>query len=267
MGNVNFKPPAINTVDDAQETTVLLGFSRYLCRDFERNNIQMTGNWYLEAIDENVNALHRAILEHGYRTVNFVGISKSCTGGFIFAGRLSRLLPDVQFRVFGFSSYTTMNRSWYEENGKVEYVPESLEEIWASEASRALANVVGDADSYLGVENLHYFLIYPNRSRGGEPELAKRLEGMPNCHMIPLEVRVHGVLFPFWRKLLPDQKIELFEGQVKKLPAHAYDYFSRMQAWDPFNFNLYSVVYDTDSFMKNMITFNETIQPLSQETE
>lgn len=257
----------VNRVDDANEVTVLLGFSKYLCRGFERNNIQMTGNWYLEDVEADTEQLQRIISEQRYRTVNFVGISKSCTGGIILAGRLAKILPDVQFRVFGFSAYTTLEQSWYQCEGKEDFVPDSLRAIWASDELTHLGKVHGDALQYVGPDNLYFYLIFPNRSRGGEPEVARRLEGQHHCHLIPLEVRVHGVLFPFWRKLLPDQKIELFEGQVKKLPAHAYDYFSRMQAWEPFNFNLYSVIYDTERFIESMAEFNKTIEPLSSDVE
>lgn len=69
-------------------------------------------------------------------------------------------------------------------------------------------------------------------------------------------VRFHSIIFPFWKKLLPDMEVEMFEGQVKKMPTYAYEYFDAMQQDKFYLFNIYNLLYDTDRFSDELNRFN-----------
>ena len=85
--------------------------------------------------------------------------------------------------------------------------------------------------------------------------MAKRLEDS-NIYHIEVLVRFHSIIFPFWKKLLPDMKVELFERQVKNMPSYAYEYFKCMQDFRPYKLNIYNLLYDTDEFIQQIESFN-----------
>lgn len=252
------KYPTIFNLKDKNDKsiTALLGFSKYLCGGFNRNNIQMTGNWYLHRIKGQTEEITEILNEFKPSQVNFVGTSKSNTGSFIFASRLAKKFPDIEFRIFAFSAYTILNKIFFVKEGLLNVAPASLVKIWNNDFLCGKAEIHGDALKLLNHPNIKAYLLYPAPSNGGEPIMAKRLEEMSNVITIPLEVRVHGILFPFWKPLLPGLKLELFEGQTMELPEDVYSYFYAMQNDVNYTFNLYSVVYDTENFIEEIDRFN-----------
>lgn len=253
--------PIINVVDGKDPSvTVLLGFNKYICRGFSKNNIQVTGSWYLiqEDIDIIVESISDYIKINDATEVNFIGVSKSCTGGFILASILAAKYKNVVFRIFAFSGRTILNKEFYEERGLIDAkIAPSLLKVWKNKAYKESLELYGDARFLIeGISNIEAYLLYPAPSRGHEPLMVERMEGLDNVKLIPLEVRLHGILYPFWKPVSKDSTIEAFEGQVIKLPDAVYEYFHRMQNYEEYKFDLYSLVYDTDDFIYNMKIFN-----------
>lgn len=251
-------PTIVNRTSDGDNTvTVLLGFSKYLCRGFERNNIQMTGNWYLDNVESQASDVSAYIAHHKPKFVNFVGTSKSCTGAFIFANRLAPCFPKTIFRVFAFSAYTRLDRTYYEQTGRIGDLPESLVRTWETAEGLALTERYKDAINLVQASNIKVYLIFPSRSRGTEPDAAKRMSHLENVALVPLRVRVHSVIFPFWRTLTPNAKIETFEGlRPTKLKPDVYNYFHAMQTDPWYRFSLYTLIFETPRFREEMKRFN-----------
>lgn len=251
-------PTVVNrTSEEDNSVTVLLGFSKYLCRGFERNNIQMTGNWYLENIASQVSDIASYISHYKPKFVNFVGTSKSCTGAFIFANQLATRFPKTIFRIFAFSAYTRLDRSYYEQNGMVEELPESLVRTWETPEGLAVTARYKDAVDLVQAPNIKVYLIFPSRSRGPEPDAAKRMAHLQNVALIPLRVQVHSVIFPFWKTLTPDAKVETFEGlRPTKLKPEVYRYFHAMQTDPWYRFSLYTLIFETPRFRQEIKRFH-----------
>lgn len=253
-----FRPAIINQLDTADDTvTILLGFSKYLCRGFERNNIQITGNWYLDAIEAQSSLIDSYLRSNRPKFVNLVGTSKSCTGAFIIANHFAKLYPKMIFRIFAFSAYTRLDRAYYERIGMLDEVPQSLLDIWGTPEGAMLTERYKDAADLLQAKNIKAYMIYPSRSRGPEPDAARRLTTLQNVTLIPLRVRVHSVIFPFWKTLTPDAKIETFEGNPPAaLRPDVYDYFHAMQTDPWYRFSLYTLIFDTARFRQEMKRFH-----------
>lgn len=252
-----YLPAVFNEVDPTDTSVnLLLGFSRYIFNGFRQNNIQMTGDWYLEDIEENVAFLHQFIQGRGIKTVNIIGTSKSNTGAFIFTNILAQRCSDVTFRVFAFSSYTTIDKSFYVEHALMDFIPPSLKNVWKDNHAYIPENInLSDARALQGRANIELYLLYPELSRGGEPELARRVTGNNVTH-IPMQLRFHSIIFPFWKTLLSGKKIELFEGQVKELPPAVFEYLQAMQA-HTYPLNLYSMINDTERFIAELELFDK----------
>ncbi|MCT7665983.1 tetratricopeptide repeat protein [Shinella kummerowiae] len=248
-------PPEIlfNPTNNSPEVTILLGFAKYMFRGFQRNNIQMKGDWYLEYIDNNIDYLSRHIRTHNLSSVNMIGTSKSCTGAFIFSHELAKRFPDVKFNVFAFSAYTTLDKAFYDERQLQKYLPGSLLKVWDNPEKFAspLARY-GDSARLAQADNISLVLLYPEFSRGGEAELAKRMQKHANARFLSLPVRTHSIIAPFWHKLLASQEIEVFEGVVRPLPAQDYAYFSSLQNHPDYTFDLYHLLEDTDRFIAKL---------------
>ncbi|MGP9468254.1 hypothetical protein ACT3RU_14750 [Halomonas sp. TP35] len=252
------KPTVFNLIDSSDKTvTVLLGFSKYICGGFRRNNIQMTGDWYLDYIDERVEEIVKVIDVLTPNEVNFVGTSKSNTGSFIFASKLSVLFPEITFKIFAFSAYTKLDKNFFEDNGLVDVAPPSLVKIWENNIDNKKALIHADALELIDKTNIEAYLLYPAPSRGAEPVMAQRMQVLSNVTTVPLNVRVHGILFPFWKPLLPGLKLEVFEGQVMELRKDVYAYFEGMQNDKSYKFDLYSIVFDTQKFVEEMARFDK----------
>jgi tetratricopeptide (TPR) repeat protein len=252
-------PPEIlfNRVNDSPEVTILLGFAKYMFRGFQRNNIQMKGDWYLEYIEENIAYLSDHIRAHNLSVVNMIGTSKSCTGAFIFSHELSKIFPNVKFNVFAFSAYTTLDKAFYDESKLNKFLPGSLLKVWANPEKFASAQArYGDSTQLAKADNISLVFLYPRHSRGGEAELAKRMQGHANARFCALPVRTHSIIAPFWHKLREDQEIEVFEGVVRPLPAQDYAYFSELQNYAGYTFDLYHLLEDTDRFLAELERLN-----------
>jgi len=257
--------PAIHNEIDSSDTSInlLLGFSRYIFNGFKLNNIQMTGDWYLNDIEESMDYLASFLRSNNIKNVNIIGTSKSNTGAFLFTNNLANLFPEIQFRVFAFSSYTTIEKSFYEENGLIGFIPSSLHKVWNDPEIYTPEHIArSDAKTLENRKNISLFLLYPELSRGGEPELARRVEG-DNITHIPMKLRFHSIIFPFWKKLLPGKKIELFEGQVKELPVAVFSYLQAMQAHS-YPLNLYSMLTETQQFIDELAHFDRLYQETSR---
>lgn len=254
--------PIVNILNtDDSVITILLGFSKYICKGFSKNNIQVTGNWYLEEDESILLSITDAIDKYNFKEVNFIGISKSCTGGFIFSSILSEKYPNVHFRNFAFSAYTRLDKSFYETNNLLDKVPPSLVKIWNNDAYFDKLSKNFDAVNLMeNKNNIFTYLLYPAPSRGPEPLMVQRMEGLDNVCSIPLEVRLHGILYPFWKTISKDSTVEAFEGKVITLPEKVYQYFYEMQTYSAYKFDLYSLIYDTDTFILNMRVFNKKFQ-------
>jgi len=253
-------PPEIlfNRINDAPEVTILLGFSKYMFRGFQRNNIQMKGDWYLDHIKENTEYLSRHINKHRVSVVNLIGTSKSCTGAFIFSDELANRFPKVKFNVFAFSAYTTLDKAFYDERQLNRFLPGSLLSLWENPElyASALARY-GDSTRLAQSHNTSVTLLYPEHSRGGEAVLAQRMQGHANARLLPLPVRTHSIIAPFWHKLLEGQEIEVFEGVVRPLPPADYAYFSGLQNHPDYTFDLYHMLEDTERFAAKLEEANK----------
>ncbi|MGQ3212261.1 tetratricopeptide repeat protein [Shinella sp.] len=248
-------PPEIlfNRINDAPEVTLLLGFAKYMFRGFQRNNIQMKGDWYLDHVKENTEYLNRHIRKHDLTVVNMIGTSKSCTGAFIFSDELAKRFPKVKFNVFAFSAYTTLDKAFYDEHQLNRFLPGSLLNIWENPGRYASALArYGDSSRLAQSDNVSLTLLYPEYSRGGEAALAQRMKGRVNARLLPLPVRTHSIIAPFWHKLLEGQEIEVFEGVVRPLPPRDYAYFSGLQNHPDYTFDLYHMLDDTDRFLAKL---------------
>ncbi|APG95403.1 hypothetical protein SAMCFNEI73_pC1699 (plasmid) [Sinorhizobium americanum] len=81
---------------------------------------------------------------------------------------------------------------------------------------------------------------------------------LDNVALIPLRVRVHSVIFPFWKTLTPDAKVETFEGlKPTTLKPEVYKYFHAMQTDAWYRFSLYTLIFETPRFRQEMKRFNE----------
>ena len=173
------------------------------------------------------NHISSYIQENGATEVNFVGVSKSCTGGFILASKLSKKYAGVVFRIFAFSGRTILHQEFYEERGLLDgKVAPSLKKVWANKDYETVLKEYGDAKQLIkGINNIKAYFLYPAPSRGHEPLMVERMQDLDNVHSIPLEVRLHGILYPFWKTVSKDSTVEAFEGKLsnyQKLFIHIF---------------------------------------------
>lgn len=94
-----------------KDITILLGMdSKYLFKNFSRNNIQLTNTWYFDYVYDNIISLSECFLKYKPHTINIVGTSKSCNGAVILSHKLSVIFPTITFRLFLFSPYTIFDK-------------------------------------------------------------------------------------------------------------------------------------------------------------
>jgi len=171
-----YLPIKENIINKNDKTlTVLLGFSKYMFHNFKYNNVQVTGDYYLDD-EENLDALVDVISDFNPMTINLIGTSKSGTGAFIYTKVLKEVFKSIKFRIFAFSSYTTIDKDFYERNDLMKFIPPSLSKIWDNKKLYTPQNIkLAEAKELVDIDNISIFLIYPNLSRGGSHCLLKEL--------------------------------------------------------------------------------------------
>lgn len=160
----------INIKDYSNKTiTLIFGFSKFMFKDFQYNNIQLTGDWYLQNHSKDLKIVKEIIKKNEFSTINLIGTSKSNTGCFIFVKILSSIFQKIKFRIFAFSAYTTIEKSFYVENNLLEYIPKSLRDIWNNIQTYNQETIeLADARGLENLKNVELFFLYPELSRGGE---------------------------------------------------------------------------------------------------
>ncbi len=236
------------------EVDVILGHGKHILRGYNRDNVKLIGGWYFNNISINTEFLAGIIEKHAIKRVNFIGTSKSCTGAIILTKELISKFPNVVFNLFLFSAYTTVDRDVYIRRKIEAGAPGSLKSFWDSEKYNPKAVRRAEARGLVNKPNVFLYLFYPEKSRQGEPQLAKRVVG-DNIHYIGMPVWLHNTLYPLWKKIEDNKTIEIYESEFREMQPDDFAFYTKLQNCQHYRFNLYSCVENMDRFMKHLDAF------------
>jgi hypothetical protein len=251
---------SVEIVQKNGEVDIILGHDKHILNGYERDNVKLVGGWYVNNVRRNTAIVREILLEHKIQKVNFVGTSKSCTGAIIITRALMRQLPDVSFKLFLFSAYTSLDKEVYIRRKIDDRVPGSLKSVWESRAYSAELIRVAEARGLVNKDNVQVFLFFPEKSKQGEPVLARRVSGQNIVH-VGMPVWMHNTLYPLWKKVENDRTIEIYESEFRKMEPADYEFYSAMQAYPVYSFNLYSCIEDPERFIKNLEAFKANYVP------
>ncbi len=246
----------IDIKENNQEIDVILGHDKHILRGYKRNNVKMLGGWYFRNIKTNVDFLLGVIAEYGLTRVNFIGTSKSCSGAIVLTKEIAPLLPEVQFKLFLFSPYTTIDRAVFVKRNIEEPAPGSLKSFWSSDKYTPSLIRRFEARGLVDKDNVLVYMFYPEKSKQGEPVLAKRVSGENIIH-VGLPVWMHNTLYPLWKKVEADMTIEIYESEFREMHPTDFAFYTHLQNYPCYSFNLYSCVENMDRFIKNLEAFKE----------
>ena len=237
--------------------TFILGIEKLALRNFKYNNIQMIVGNEFDFFPEQIDLLYEAIVKNEIKSVNIIGMSKTCTSGVVYATALTERLVDMPINLFLFSPYTTIDEKFYRENNLLESVPRSLKIMWKKQSLHEEFLNYRDVISLVLFKNVQIFVIFPQYGVHCEPECASRIAHQENVTLIPLRVSTHAVLLPFWNQLKWDLKIEAFENEFAYLNIKDYWYYSFFQKEFKVKDSLYELMFDHRIFLKKLDIFNE----------
>lgn len=251
---INIPEIKYNLHHQEKDITILLGMdSKYLFKNFNRNNIQLTNTWYFDYIYDNVISLSEYILKYKPHIINIVGTSKSCNGAVILSHKLSVIFPTIKFRLFLFSPYTIFDKSYYNTLGLTEKLPPTLVEIMNNPKYQDRIKIYEDSRKLLDRKNVYPFIVFPKYSIGGESVMASRLYGLKNVTFIPLPLTTHSLIHPFWKRIEENMEIEIFESTKKKLPLRDFKWFTKIQNDISYTYDIYHLIFDTDQFVERIL--------------
>ena len=236
------------------EVDVILGHDKHILRGYKRDNVKMVGGWYFNNIVSNTEFLSNIIDKHAIKRVNFIGTSKSCSGAIILTKELTEKYPHVVFNLFLFSAYTTVDRDVYIRRKIEDKAPGSLKSFWNSEKYNHKAIRRMEARGLVNKKNVFVYLFYPEKSKQGEPVLVKRVTG-PNITPIGMPVWLHNTLYPLWKKVEGNMTIEIYESEFRAMEPADFDFYTKLQSYEPYRFDLYSCVENIDRFVKHLEAF------------
>ena len=246
----------IEIKDNNGEVDVILGHDKHMLHKYARNNVKMKGGWFYRNISLNVDFLLYVIEKYNIKKINFLGTSKSCSGAVIFTKELLKKGINIQYNLFMFSPYTTVDKEVYEKRNIVDKVPGTLKYFWESDRYTVHAINRMEARKLIGKDLVNMYLFYPQKSKHGEKDLALRVKG-DNITHIELPVHMHNTFFPFWKEVDNKGIIELYENVFKKMHQDDYRFYSRMQNHQAYNFHLYACMADTSVFTDKLNQFIE----------
>jgi len=234
---------------------ILLGHNKYILNYYNRNFVKLIGGWYHENITINTNYLATIIEKYKIKKVNFIGASKSCSGCIVLTkGLLEKKFPSLKFKLFLFSAYTTIDKNVYVKRRIEGKAPASLKSVWNSKFYTENLIRKMEMRRLINVKNVMIYLFYPCKSNQGEKILANRIQGN-NIHHIDIPVYMHNTLYPFWKKVGSDRTIELYENEFKIMHKNDYAFYSSMQEYKGYAFNLYTCIENPTKFIEEFNHF------------
>lgn len=249
----------VNITDKSDELDVLLGHRDFLFSKYSRNNIKLRGGWYYRNIKSNTDFIINVINRYGIRKLNFIGSSKSCTGAVIFTKELLKVRPELQCNLFLFSAYTTVDKDVHIKRKIDSFAPDTLKSFWESDRYTATAIKRMETKTLENLENVNLYLFYPEKTHRGEDILAKRVQGS-NVFHIGLSVGMHNTLFPLWKKVDQERKVEIYESEFRTLSNDDYTFYSKMQSYKGYNFTLYSCLENPKAFLRHFENFKQSFK-------
>jgi len=253
IDNETFK---IDINDNNGEIDVILGHSDHILHNYNRDNVKLKGGWYYRNIGLNTNFLLYIIDTYNIQKMNFIGMSKSCSGCIIFTKQLLAKDIKIEYNLFMFSPHTTIDKEVYIKRNLLDKTPGSLKGFWERNHYTPRAIKRMEARRLVGIDGVKMFIFYPEKGQNGESILAERVEGENVTH-IQLPVYMHNTFFPFWKKVDNNRKIELYEGIFRTMHKDDYAFYSRMQADENYEFHLYQCLKNTDKFIEQLNKFIE----------
>lgn len=240
--------------DSARRIVILMGHDKYIMRGFDLDNIQLTGGWYLEDTEHLADELKNVIVSHGIECVDFVGSSKSNTGSFILAKKLSDLMPGLGIKIFAFTPFTTLEENYYIAHGIADRAPGTLKGLWRDGVIDSDLARLADASDIARFDKVKVFQFFPYFSNAGEKLLCERVTGS-NIKNIPLPVSLHNSLFPFWNEV-QDQLLETHEGVFRTMPKEDYVFYRDMQNNLCGKRGIYEILLNTGKFINALRYFS-----------
>jgi len=236
------------------EVDVILGHSEHILHKYTRNNVKLKGGWFYRNIQLNTDFLLYVIKKYKIKKINFIGTSKSCSGAVIFTKELLKRDINIEYNLFMFSPYTTVDKKVYQKRNIIDKVPGTLVNFWESDRYTIHAIKRMEARSLIDKKNVFMYIFYPGKSEYGEKELARRIKGNNVTH-IEIPVFMHNTFFPFWKEVDDNGIIELYENTFKKMHRDDYRFYSRMQNYQDYNFHLYTLMKEPNIFIKKLKAF------------
>jgi len=244
----------INISGACDELDVILGHNEHMLKNYQRNNVKLKGGWYYRNIKTNTDFLSKVIKANNIKKINFIGTSKSCSGCVIFTKELRKIDIDIEYNLFMFSPYTTVDKKVYIRRGIEDKIPGSLKNFWESDMYYPRMIRRMEVRELVNIKNVNLYLIYPEKSPNGEKVLAERINGENVTHL-EIPVGMHNTFFPFWKKVDNNREIELYEGVVKTMHINDYKFYSRMQNSTIYNFHLYQFLEEPEVFVRKLKEF------------
>jgi hypothetical protein len=249
-----------NIIDTSDSSlTLILGIEKPALRNFGHNNIQMVVGNIFDYYPEKIDLLEDAIRKNRIRSLNIIGMSKTCTAAVIYAAELTEIFKDLSIHLFLFSPYTTLSERFYRENSIIDGVPRSLKLLWAKQSLDEEFLRYRDVASLAAFNNVQVVVIYPRYGTHCEPQCVARIANQNNVVLVPLSVSTHAVLLPFWNQLRWNLKIEAFENEYAYLSIEDYWYYRYFQKVFTVRETLYELIFSSNNFINRLNNFNENI--------
>jgi len=236
------------------EIDVILGHNKHILNNYKRDNIKLKGDWYYNNISSNTDFLLYIIESYNITKMNIIGTSKSCTGCVILTKELLKTISSVEFHLFMFSAYTTVDKNVYIKRNIIHKVPGSLKKLWESDRYTPEAIKKMEARNLMNQKNVHLYFFFPSYSKNGEKVLANRVTG-DNVTHIELPVYMHNTLYPFWKKVENNKTIEIYENEFREMHRYDYAFYSSMQEYKEYDFHLYACLKNPKEFIEQLTKF------------
>jgi len=241
----------VNINDNNGEVDVILGHSDHIPHTYERDNVKLKGGWYYRNIGLNTSFLLYIIDTYNIKKMNFIGMSKSCSGCIIFTKQLLSKNIHIEYNLFMFSPHTTIDKEVYIKRNLLNKIPLSLKRFWEGDHYTPRAIKRMEAKKLVGLEDVNMYIFYPEKGKNGEVVLAERVQGKNVTH-IKLPAYMHNTFFPFWKKVDNKRSIELYEGVFHTMHKDDYTFYSRMQESKVYDFHLYKCLKNPSQFIEKL---------------
>ena len=260
----------INKIDDSDEWCLFISTKGKFQYRHNKNNIQIRmyrPDWYLSRLISDSKIIAEKLKDLSVKRLILMGSSKGATGAVLFGYTLSKLLPNISFKVLAFTPYFLLRKDLYQED-EFESLPPSLIRLNKNKNFAKVFERFGNLIDLINAkkQNIEYIAIFPENGLHGEDIQYKSILNNDNIRQVIIPMDCHSVIdiFLLWdrKEDFSKMNIEFYEGEYGP-PTENLKYVTFLDDLSEFKVSMEELLYGDDEYLDKLEWANNIYRQIS----